>query len=55
MRVDHGPIVKDPKWTVRCACGFAYDSAAETGDDAIREIEAMHHDGLALIAYEIRR
>jgi hypothetical protein len=39
------PIVRDPKWSVRCqepGCDFAHDSAADTHALAISEVAERH-------------
>jgi hypothetical protein len=48
--VEHvkGPIVLGARWIVRCACGFAHDSAASTGAQAMEEFTQRHrHEGAA--------
>lgn len=36
------PIVKRAIFAVRCRCGAAMDSAKETAEDAIAEVELKH-------------
>ena len=42
LPVSAEPIVKGAKWTLRCACGMARDSNAETRQAALDEFRRDH-------------
>lgn len=44
--VSHEPIVPGARFTVTCACGAAFDSDADTSDQALADIRVRHrcHD-----------
>jgi len=55
VRVVSESIAKDARFTVRCECGFAEDSKAESGADAIAHaLERHHHEGAALTFTAVR-
>ncbi len=52
--VEHarGPIAKGARGIVRCTCGFACDTVAQTSREAIDDMKLRHRHDHAVLAYE---